>query len=358
MVTMFRFVLIGVAVVGFAGCGDDRFAMPAAGDTPDAGSDAPTDAPIDAPVPLPTRLIDTGLCVDPACSQIAADVRTYVPRWQLWTDGAAKQRWIRMPSRTKIDNSDPDHWQFPIGTQIWKVFSLAGTRVETRYMVKLGPGEDQWSMVSYAWNSAQSEAVAVPAGLENANGTSHDIPSRNECRQCHERIAGRVLGLSALALDYRAPVDTLDLDTMAAIDWLTTALPGTVSPHYPLPMGRSAAETENAAEALGYMHINCGHCHNPQSPVYNSTALELRLTTGALATWPSTVVYTTAIGVTGSDIDGATVLVKPQDPDGSILFRRLVSPNLSVRMPALGTVQVDAAAATRIRSWINSLPVE
>ncbi|MEZ4360121.1 MAG: hypothetical protein R3B48_08070 [Kofleriaceae bacterium] len=347
--------LLGAALAW--SCGDNR-AAPDARVDPDAAIDAPADAAPDANPLTPQRLVDTGLCVDAACTQLAAGVRTYEPRWTLWTDGAAKDRWIWLPPGTKINNGDADHWQFPVGTKLWKSFSLGGVRVETRYLLRLGPAERDWFMMSYAWNATQSDAVAVPEGRVDANGTTHDIPSSTDCRDCHDRIHGNVLGFSALALDYDAPADRLDLEDLAALDWLTTPLPGAASPRYPLPTGRTPEEDAAAADAVGYLHINCGHCHNPQSPVYAGSPLELRLTTGGLTSWPATTTYTTAVDVTTSVIvDGTTVIVKPQDADNSVLIKRMLHPDPIYHMPALGSVIVDEAAQTKLRAWIDALPV-
>ncbi|MBK7539499.1 MAG: hypothetical protein IPI49_29905 [Myxococcales bacterium] len=326
--------------------------------SPDASVDAPVDAAV-APNPLtPDRLSGTGLCVDAACTQIAAGVRTFAPRWPLWTDGAVKERWIWLPPGKKIDNSDPNHWRFPVGTKLWKSFTVNGKRLETRYLVKLDTGDNHWFLVAYAWNDAQNEAVAVPRGQDNAGGTNHDIPSRADCRQCHDRVPGGVLGFSALALDYAAPGTNLDLEELASAGLLTAALPGSGSPRYPLPAGRNAQETQYAAEAVGYLHMNCGHCHNPDSPVYAGSPLELRLTTNMLSSWPATTVYTTAVGVTTpAMIDGASIIIKPAAPDESVVIKRMNHANPAIRMPAIGTEVVDASAQTLLRAWINSLPV-
>src|SRR5262245_27296145 len=82
---------------------------------PKAQSDAAmADAPSDADPKNPPTLMDTGLCVDAACTQIAAGIKTYKPRWELYSDGATKKRWIYLPPGTQIDTSDPDYWQFPV----------------------------------------------------------------------------------------------------------------------------------------------------------------------------------------------------------------------------------------------------
>lgn len=305
----------------------------------------------------PDHLFDTGLCVDVGCAQIAAGVRPFLPRWTLWTDGAEKQRWIWLPPGKKIDNSDPNHWRFPVGTKLWKAFSVGGKRLETRYMVKLDTGDNHWFMVAYAWNTAQNDAVAVPRGIENAAGTNHDIPSRSDCRQCHDRLPAGVLGFSALALDYSAPATMLDLEDLASEGLLVAALPGSGAPRYPLPTGRNSSEQQYAGDAVGYLHMNCGHCHNPDSPVADAVPLQLRLMTNTLSSWPATNVYATAVGVDATAaIDGATVLVKPQDPNGSVVITRMNNSNPAIHMPALGSEVVDATAQTLLRNWINSLP--
>ncbi len=351
---------VGV-ILSLSACGDgSSSALRPDAAQPDAAIDAMPET--DANPQTPNRLIDTGLCVDVGCSQIAANIQTYVPRWQLWSDDATKQRWIQLPPGAKINNTDPDHWEFPVGTKLWKSFSLGGVRVETRYMVRLDAAEpafDDWFMISYIWNTEQNDAVAVRAGREDANGTTHDVPSRLDCIQCHERIDGRVLGFSALALDYAGPAGSLDLEDVSALGWLTTALPGTTSPRYPLPAGRSPAETAAAPEAAGYLHMNCGHCHNPDSPVYVGTQADFRLEVGKLGSWPQTPLYTSSIGVAAQQaIDGATVLVKPQDPTGSVMITRMLSTVPGIHMPDLGSVVVDQPAQTSLRAWINSLPVQ
>lgn len=341
-------------------CGDG-----ASPEMPDGMMDAPMDAPPDSP-PMPkeapANLMGTGLCIDAGCTQITAGISSYVPRWQLWTDGATKKRWISLPAGTKIDNSDPDRWKFPTGARLWKEFALGGTRVETRYMEKLPPGDErEWLVMSYAWNQAQNDAVAVPSGREDANGTTHDIPSRAGCRDCHNNIGGRILGFSALALDAAGATGDVDLEDIAAAGWLTTALPGTASPRYPLPMGGNAAEDAAAPAALGYLHINCGHCHNPDSPVFpDPTPLQLRLkiADNGLATLAGTTIYQTAVGVTtAKTVDGSTILVKRGDAADSILVKRVESLDLSIRMPQLGSVAVDNTGVAQIRAWVNAIPV-
>src|SRR5690606_34275934 len=92
------------------------------------------------PEGLPKRLSETGLYRDIRKGELAEGVRFYVPRFELWTDGAEKRRWIALPPGTRIDTSDMEDWQFPVGTKLWKEFVRDGVRVETRLLQKTGPG--------------------------------------------------------------------------------------------------------------------------------------------------------------------------------------------------------------------------
>src|SRR5688572_32525951 len=85
----------------------------------------------------------------------------FAPQYPLWTDGASKRRWIHLPPGAAIDATRPDDWVFPVGTKLWKEFSLGGRRIETRYIERLADG--RWRFTAYAWNAAGTEATRAPA---------------------------------------------------------------------------------------------------------------------------------------------------------------------------------------------------
>ena len=369
------------------GCGDN-LGVPDAHGRVDAsrGSDAATGS--DASVPsdanaTPATVQDTGLCADVMCLSIAADVNAYAPQFTLFADGATKLRWFRLPTGAKIDTTDMDHWVFPVGTQFWKEFTDEhGVRIETRYMTKLladDSAPNAWFYVSYAWTAGQTANTPVTAGVQNANGTTHDIPSRQQCKSCHENLKPtRVLGFGAISLDYKSTTTgDVDLDGMIAKELLTTNPPGAVSPHYPLP-GTAAEQA-----ALGYLHANCGHCHNSTSAIVtnNESPIQLRLDTLHLASTAVTPTYTTSVGVNGHvvvpmDMDCPTApatpcsaipqcpttpagagscLVDPADLLGSTLLFRFTSTNHSLHMPALGTKTTDPAGTAVLSAWVTGL---
>lgn len=298
-------------------------------------------------------LAESGLCANPSCTEITPGVREYTPAFGLWTDGASKRRWIYLPPGAQINTSDWDDWRFPVGAKLWKEFTRDSVRVETRLYSKIGPGDEDWYFVSFAWNQAQSEAMAVPTGMMDALGTPHDIPSRSQCRQCHDQVEGRILGFSAIQLDVAPPPGQVGLEDAIAGGWLS-ALPPTLppaAPRMPLPGG----PVQKAA--LGYLHANCGHCHNPGSGVHGVVPLELRLESTRLATVEATPAYTTAVERPATiPAAGLTLIVDGGSPATSLLHWRMTVAGPAQRMPKIGTEVVDPTGAAAVSAWISSLP--
>jgi hypothetical protein len=332
------------------------------------GGDGDPDASVEIPDAMPTPdadpddLLSTGLCTDSACTAIAADVHTYTPRWTLWSDNAEKRRWIWLPPGTKIDTADMNSWRFPIGTKLWKEFTTSdGVRVETRLLTKMA--EEDWFGLSYVWNAEQTRATATPLGLDNANGTQHDVPSKSDCGQCHERTPtrDRVLGFSALHLDYTAPDDELDLGDLIEQGLLTVAptKPDGQVAYFPFVASGIDERAGRTRALLGYLHTNCGHCHNPESSVTtgDKARFDVLLDVAKLGTFEETGAYQTMPGATAvKPVDSRTVLLVRGQPTQSILSLRFHRVSASVKMPPLATEQVDEAVASELDAWITSLP--
>src|SRR5688500_3760998 len=98
----------------------------------------------------PATLEETGLYSNLATLRIDPRHIAFSPQYPLWTDGAAKRRWISLPPGSAIDASDPDAWVFPRGTRLWKEFSFGGRRIETRYLERMADG--QWLYAAYEWS--------------------------------------------------------------------------------------------------------------------------------------------------------------------------------------------------------------
>lgn len=290
----------------------------------------------------PQRLSDTGLYTNIEPPSLAQGVMPYRPRFELWADGAAKQRWIYLPPGGQIDTADPDAWQFPEGTKLWKEFSKDGRRIETRLMQKVGPDPDAWLAVAYVWDAQGHDAVATTMGQQNAGGSSHDVPPARHCMACHAGSAGRVLGFSAIQLAH-ASADEISLQTLSNRHLLTTAVPKSGQ----LP---GDALTQ---QVLGYLHANCGHCHGQGRASVKGPRcfdprgdLDLSLRVAELRSVADTGLYRTAL----DDI------IERGDPDHSALIRHFSRHGFFwVPMPPLATEQIDVQAAQMLRAWISQL---
>ena len=198
-------------------------------------------------------------------------------------------------------------------------------------------------MVAYVWNAAQDLAEPTLFAIENVNGTDHDVPSRNQCKQCHENIDGRVLGLGAIQLDLDGAPGDLDLADLID-EGLLSAPPVGTSPYFPLP------GTAPEQAALGYLHVNCGTCHNPTTGVVTpEPQMALRLEVGGLADTASTPTYQTTLGVPVAD-----PRVTPGDLAGSKLYVKFTSVG-GARMPPIGTEDLDPTGQAALEAWIDSL---
>jgi len=310
---------------------------------------------------LAETLAETGLYAPGSLERVADGVLPYSPQYPLWTDGAAKRRWIRLPVGTAIEASDPDAWRFPVGTKLWKEFAF-GRRVETRLLERLADGT--WRFAAYAWSPDGREATLAPeAGVRRAHmlrpGVFHDIPSRQDCLACHGGRRDPVLGFTALQLspdrDPLAPhaetpePGSVDLATLKDRGWLDghPRLDGEAAP-------RIAARSARERAALGYLHANCAACHTAGGPLADlGLAFDVRLGDGSASpTLAATLGRPARFRWPGAAADTALRLVAGH-PETSLLYRRAASRDAAVQMPPLGTKTPDTEALELLEAWIR-----
>jgi hypothetical protein len=247
----------------------------------------------------------------------------YTPQHELWSNGSVKLRHLAVPPGEQVDAPEGEPWVFPVGTMIFKTFAYSDPNtpaslapVETRVMRKTSDG---WTYDAYAWRPDAQSAELVPlhapapVPVTGHDGSSllHEIPSRIECRACHEGGRHEVLGITELQA--------------AAID-------------HPDPTTR---------EVMGYMVGNCVHCHN-DSPRTRSV-LDLH---------PDRFLEQTIHRPTEGSGTAVGVRVLPGHPEESLLLQSMTwsEARMGIRpMPPVGVQRLDEEGIGLIERWIAGL---
>ena len=362
-----------------AATGPDGAAVSFAVAPVDADAVGPTGRPVNLtahvpadPADLPPRLSQLGLFADLSTLEPAAGVVPYSVASPLWSDGAAKRRWVVLPGESAVGFDPAEPWSFPAGTVFVKHFEV-GTpprRLETRVMRADGDGSG-WG-ATYRWGDDPAEAALVPAAGStetvnfSADGRASSLPwtypSRTDCLRCHTANAGFTLGVVARQLhgplDHASPGDffadaagggrrQLDrwrdagLFDVPPSDAALAAAPRLADPH--------DASADLGRRARSYLDANCAMCHRPGGA---RGAFDLRATTppaesGLIGATP----YSADLGV-----EGAAAVV-PGVPTKSTVSLRMHRRGGPFAMPPLATAVPDAAALAVVDAWIKSLAV-
>ncbi|MEM7135956.1 MAG: hypothetical protein AAF500_05210 [Myxococcota bacterium] len=307
-----------------AGCGDGGTSV-----EPTRWLLAPSD-------PLPSRLSEVGLFTDMTAREPYDDLVPYSPKHVLYSNGLAKERQLYLPDSASIDVEDDDQWVFPEGTVLVKTFVFEGVPIETRLIFR---NDEDWDYAIYRWSEDAGDADRLEGNWAEERvavgdeGLPHTLPSRLDCRTCHETheavTDSPVLGVGRYQTDDRL----VDAGVFAG------------EPQQDEVEGRTDEETS----ALSYFIGNCTSCHNGGEALNSSFSL-----------YPDDAVNNTVDRPTSSET-GQGIRVVPGNPAGSVLFVTVVEAgDPSYRgpfkvMPPIGVDTTDASAEAVLGDWIQSL---
>jgi hypothetical protein len=357
---------------------------------PHAGADAASDASFSGGPTCatsddgaPSVVADTGLYSDFSNKTIAtaAGVHAFDPGLHLWSDGLAKSRYIYLPPGTQIVTSGGDQtsggtmdeWVFPVGTRVWKEFTMQGTRIETRFFEKCADGS--WIRTTYRW-SADGQTTAtelttgelIPNTVPTANGAMYEVPRRDQCYDCHGGRVDNLLGFEAVALSWTGDSwsSPATFDDSQAMDRISTLGLLTQNPTSPIVIpGRNQDERDSFA----WLHINCGVCcHNSGTNARaRDTGLYMRLGVTSMAMYSATSTWTTAVNVASKfqpsyddgGIPSGWNRITLGNPDTSVIpYRDGTRDNgttiVGQQMPPIISHAVDGPDTTIVRGWITN----
>jgi hypothetical protein len=318
----------------------------------------------------PATLGATG-CVDPHDpTRPAAGLIPYGVQSPLWSDGAAKERFLALPDGAKIHVKDcarePDrcqpaaeggstddegHFELPVGTVLMKNFLFGGKIFETRLFMRFT--ETRWVGYSYAWNADHTEAKVVGidgmhADVANDSGASQGwaFPSRSDCLLCHNDVVGDSLGLETrqLNIDHRYPsgVTSNQIATLDHIGLFDAAVKP-LAP-YPDPAGGGSLDER----ARSYLHANCAICHRPEGKF---PGIDVRW--GVALAAMGVCNQGSTKGTAGAAAPAQRLV--PGHPEQSTVYTRMATLEGDTRMPQVATAVVDPLGTPLIAEWIKSL---
>jgi uncharacterized repeat protein (TIGR03806 family) len=306
---------------------------------------------------FPRTLTETGLFASVKDHTPAAGLIPYDVNVPLWSDGAAKDRFLVLPEKGKVVFKDRDQWEFPIGTVLVKTFLLNTDldkpdemrRLETRLLVHNPRG---WEGYTYTWNEDQDEANLLADwpltrnfDVNTATGPVKRewyFPSRSDCIACHTQNGGFVMGLNTRQLNRVHAYGKVKNNQIQVMDRL-----GIFSDPLPKPTGDleafpdwQAKEAPKATLARAYLDANCAMCHSPGGRGHaGGAAMDMRFHEPLQEAFP-----------------GKTSWLTQGDPARSLLLKRMTTRHDNAQMPPLATNREDEEAVNVIYEWIKGLP--
>ncbi len=327
------------------------------------------------PTQMPNLLSETGAFKNLNTLEPSDGLIPYDLVESFWSDGALKKRWIGIPNDgshdtagEKIEYSENDVWNFPIGSVLVKHFELPinaqnpsiTKRLETRFSVKAADGN--FYFTTYKWNDQGTDAVLLTSGLDetinitNADGSTGtqtwSYPSNSDCISCHNPTTGGTLGTRTRYLnkDYTYPSTGRTANQLVTLSHLGILDETILDSDTGALLTSKALDDPNASiedKARSYMDLNCANCHRPGTG--NRGSFDLRLKLDLTQTGLLTAAPYESLGIPNEKI------IDPGNPDTSILYHRLNSTDPTIMMPPVSKNKIDDRAVQLINDWISQL---
>jgi uncharacterized repeat protein (TIGR03806 family) len=295
--------------------------------------------------PLPAKLSETGLFASlPALEPVAGAV-PYQVAVALWSDGAAKDRFLVLPDGGQLRVTEADAWEVPVGTCAVKTFTQAGQRLETR-VIRRDP--EGWTTGTYVWDEDCQDArlLAEPETRALAGGGSWYFPAGADCQACHSQAAGFLLGVSSAQLNHPGSDGQEQLERWRAGGLLSAASSPRELPRFP---SLDDEQVPVATRARAYLAVNCASCHMPGAP--GNAAFDLRHSV------PLDEANLVDVAPSQGDLGlGAEArLLAPGDPERSLLLLRMRLRGDPRAMPPLASLVPDPQGLALVEAWIREL---
>lgn len=281
----------------------------------------------------------------------------------LFSDYTVKDRFIQLPEGTSITYKEDGPLDFPAGTVIIKNFSHPKKsggikRIETRLLV-LDPFDNQWKVMVYLWDDAQTEAVkyirgkVVTIDVQDDYGkwitANYKIPNTNDCKGCHiSKSKILPIGPKARNLNFIPTFSNENQLSTWSKEGIINELPSSGVPI--LPVWNDSIHYDLNQRARAYLEINCAHCHSEGGAAsYTGYWVNYNQTNNSyLGIFKKPIAAGKGSGGFGYDI-------VPGNADSSIVIFRMSNNEAGIAMPELARSIVHTEGVELIRAWINNM---
>lgn len=290
-----------------------------------------------------------------------AGVLPYDLNTALFSDYAAKERFIYVPEGQQIPFDTTGALELPIGSILIKHFyypeeEAVDDYIETRLFIKKADG---WQPEIYEWNEEQTDAERTVIGgtrqlTVTANGEQRTfnylIPNQNQCKNCHAYNA-KIQPIGPTIHNLNRSYEYADGTANQLDRWQAQGILAnpTITD---IPQWASIDDTSVSIHerARAYLAVNCSSCHRREGSAANS-GLYLEYNNKdslSLGFWKTPV-------AAGDGSGGLSFAIYPGRADESILLFRMISDEVDGRMPEIGRELLHEEGISLIREWIDSM---
>ncbi|MDX1951962.1 MAG: PQQ-dependent sugar dehydrogenase [Verrucomicrobiota bacterium] len=306
---------------------------------------------------IPQTLEATGLFTSLSPLVPSASLVPYSINVPFWSDNAIKERWVALNQHYEPLQFGTQTFNFPEGTLFLKHFELEKRTgdptsrfpVETRVLIKT---TNHVFGLSYRWNSDGTTKLVGNEGEEvffNIDDSGiirtqrWHFPGRQECKICHTKAGGHVLGFNAYQLNLK--IGELNQLNLLSDQGVITNLPTNLW-HIPHTVPATNHNFPLTDRARAYFFANCSHCHQPGAPskMLWDARYDIPLESASIVN-----------GIVSGAFDANTRVIAPHSTKDSMIHFRIAHSG-SARMPPFGTALLDTAAIKLIEEWIKSFP--
>lgn len=328
---------------------------------------------------FPDRISKTGLYRDIGKKIVAPGIFGFEVNTPLWSDAAAKLRYVILPNDSVMTYRDSADYRFPIGTVFVKSFMMdtvledpdSRIYLETRFLIKIreisesGP---EWTGVTYVWDKDQQDASLVPEeGLSislpihkpgetgAASIKKWRFPSRQECLRCHMPKARQILGFFTAQLNRSLAGDKTRNQLQSFADsglFAGNSFPDFTQSFAWAPLTDSTKTLEHRARS--YFGSNCSSCHSPEAYAHTPVSPAKHDFNYFHPEVPAGYINKPAnFRVSGQEF----MLIAGGNTQKSFILLRMSVRDPLLQMPPIATTETDTVAVRVVSDWIRSLPI-